>query len=51
MQGEYQARSDDHPLNIFEDNMGDTLDFSSTDYDDLFKANSELNVKDEYNIF
>ena len=38
--------------NINENNAVENFDFSSTDYDDLFRAPSEAqHINDEYNIF
>ena len=37
--------------NINDNNVVENFDFSSTDYDDLFRAPSEAHINDEYNIF
>ena len=37
--------------NINENNVVENFDFSSTDYDDLFRTSSEAPINDEYNIF
>ena len=34
-----------------ENNLAENFDFSSTDYDDLFRTSTEVNINDEYNIF
>ena len=34
-----------------ENNLVESFDFSSTDYDDLFRTSTEVNINDEYNIF
>ena len=34
-----------------ENNLAENFDFSSTDYDDLFRTSTEANINDEYNIF
>ena len=37
--------------NINENNVVENFDFSSTDYEDLFRTPSEANINEEYNIF
>ena len=37
--------------NINDNNVVENIDFSSTDYDDLFRVPSEAHINDEYNIF